>query len=186
MDIVTRADPYLKPSFSVRNRVARLIWGVVQTTLFRLSPRPLHAWRAALLRAFGAKLGRGCHIYPGARIWAPWNLECEDVVAIADGAVVYNPAHIFLGSHATVSQEAYLCGATHDYRDAAFPMISRPIRVERYAWVCARSMVQPGITVGEGAVLGLGSVATRDLEPWTVYAGLPARRIKSRPKRDAG
>jgi putative colanic acid biosynthesis acetyltransferase WcaF len=83
-----------------------------------------------------------------------------------------------------VSQQAYLCGATHDYRDPAFPMIWAPITIGRYAWICARATVQSGVTVGEGAVLGLGSVTARDLEPWTVYAGVPAQKIKARPRTD--
>lgn len=173
-------DPYLQSSQSLVNRLGRLAWGIVEWLLFRPSPRPAHAWRAALLRLFGARLGPHCHIYPGARIWAPWNLHCDDAACIADGAVVYNPAPVRLGSHAVVSQQAYLCGAGHDIDDPAFPMVSRPIRIGAYAWVAARATVQAGVSVGEGAVLALGSVATRDLAPWTVYAGVPARPLRAR------
>ena len=174
------ADPYLRSSTPFRNRVARAIWSVAHLLLVRFSPRTCHAWRALVLRSFGATLGAHCHIYPAARIWAPWNLICEDAVGIADGAVVYNPALIRLASHSIVSQDAYLCGATHDIDDPAFPMTSAPITIGNYAWICARAVVCAGITVGEGAVLGLASVATRDLEPWTVYAGVPARKIRKR------
>ena len=128
------------------------------------------------------QLGASTHICPKARIWAPWNLVCSDKVAIADEAIVYNPARIELGSHAIVSQQAYLCSATHDYEDPGFPLVAFPISVGPYAWVCARATVQPGVSVGEGAVLALGSVATHDLEPWTVYGGVPARKIKVRRK----
>ena len=176
------SDPYLRANATWRDRVARALWRLVYVTLFRWSPRPLHGWRALLLRLFGAQLGRNCHIYPGADVWAPWNLRCEDVVAIADGAVVYNPAPIFIGSHAVVSQQAYLCGASHDYRHPAFPMLSAPIRIGRRAWICARATVQMGVTVGDGTVLALGAVATRDLAPWTVYAGIPARPVGERPR----
>lgn len=175
-------DPYTKPAFSLGNRFARALWSVVCLLLFRPSPRPFHAWRAWLLRCFGAKLGPGCAIYPAARIWAPWNLICEDVVAIADEAVVYNPEPIWLGSHCIVSQQAYLCGATHDYHDPAFRLVASPIRIGRYGWICARATVQPGVTVGEGAIAALASVVTRDLEPWTVYGGVPAVKIKMRPR----
>ncbi len=174
------ADPYLRASTPHGNRLGRLLWSVGYHTLFRFTPRPLHAWRAFVLRLFGARLGRNCHVYPGARIWAPWNLECDDVVGIADGAVIYNAATIRLGSHSVISQEAYLCSATHDIDDPAFPMTSSPITVGRHAWICARATVCPGVTVSEGAVLGLNGVATKDLAPWTVYAGIPARAIKKR------
>lgn len=180
-----RNDPYLQANTRLSDRLARAAWNAVWLVLFRPSPRPLHAWRRFLLRLFGARVGRGCRIYPGARIWAPWNLDCDDVVGIADGAEIYNPSRVRLGSHATVSQQAYLCGASHDLGDPAFPMISRPIEVGRYAWLCARSTVQMGVRVGDGAVLGLGGIATRDLEPWTVYAGAPARALRLRPRPDA-
>lgn len=181
--IAPHADPYLMASTPLGNRAARAVWGLANLLLVRLSPRPCHAWRSAVLRLFGARLGAHCRIYPRARIWAPWNLICEDAVGIADGAVVYNPAPIRLASHSVISQDAYLCGATHDFDDPGFPMTSAPITIGSYAWICARAVVCPGITVGEGAVLGLASVATHDLEPWTVYGGVPARVIRKRERR---
>jgi len=135
-----------------------------------------------LLRIFGAKLGPGCHFYPGSKVWAPWNLRCEDRVTVGDGAEIYNPSPIFFGSHAIVSQSAYVCGATHLYNDPKFPMVSFPMRIGAYAWICARAIVGPGVNVGEGAVLGLGSVATKDLEPFGGYAGSPARKVKERDR----
>jgi putative colanic acid biosynthesis acetyltransferase WcaF len=174
------SDPFLRPAFSLRNRWARFLWGLAEFSLMRYSPRPFHLFRAALLRGFGARLGKNCHIYPGARVWAPWNLVCEDFVTIADGATVYNPAVVVLRSHAIVSQDAYLCGATHDYDSPEFPLVAFPIEVGAYAWVCARAVVQAGVVVGDGAVLALGGVATKDLDCWTVYGGVPAKKIKLR------
>ncbi len=179
----TGADPYLRPAFSRYDRLRRLLWQVCWLLLYRPSPRPMHSWRAALLRLFGAQLGPNCHFYPGSRIWAPWNLLCADQVTAADGAELYNPAPMYFGSHAIVSQGAYLCGATHDFDDPAFPLIASSMRFGAYSWVCARASVAPGVSLGEGAVLGLASVATRDLDPWTVYAGAPARAIRQRHRR---
>ncbi len=173
-------DPFLRPNTAAGNRFARFLWGAVYALLFRPSPRPFHAWRAFLLRVFGASLGPHCHVYPRARIWAPWNLVCEDTVAIADDAEIYNAALVTLKSHSIISQQAYLCGATHDYDDPAFPMIWAPISIGRYAWIGARAVVRMGVTVGDGAILGLGAIATRDLESWTIYAGTPAHKIKVR------
>lgn len=173
-------NPYHRPSFSLRNRFARLFWQIVCLLFYRFSPRPFHAWRILLLRLFGAKMGPGCHFYPGGRVWAPWNLVCEDCCTLADGAEIYNPSPIYLESHCTISQQAYICGATHDYDDPGFPMISYSMRLGAYSWICARASVAPGVQVGAGAVLGLGSVATRDLEPWFVYSGVPAAKLKQR------
>ena len=87
-----------------------------------------------------------------------------------------------IGDRVMISQEAYLCGATHDFNDPAFPLLAYRMEIGAYAWVCARASVGPGVNVGEGAVLGLGSVATRDLESWGVYAGVPAVKVKERTR----
>jgi putative colanic acid biosynthesis acetyltransferase WcaF len=179
---VDMVGPYRRTNTSLLNRMSRATWSLVHLVLFRPTPRPFHRWRVFLLRLFGARLGRDCHIYAGASIWAPWNLVCGDGVAIADGAEIYNPALISIGHHAVISQQAFLCGASHDYYSIAFPMISAPINVGAYAWIGARATIQMGVSVGEGAVLALGSIATRGMEPWNVYAGSPARRIKARPR----
>jgi putative colanic acid biosynthesis acetyltransferase WcaF len=176
----TSVDPYLRPAFSRSLRLRRLAWGICWALLYRLSPRPLHGWRSFLLRCFGATIGPHCHFYPASKIWAPWNLQCADQVTAADGAEIYNPAPVSFGSHAILSQNAFLCGATHDYDRPEFPLIAFAMHIGAYAWICARASVAPGVNIGEGAVLGLGSVATRDLEPWTVYAGVPAVKVKDR------
>jgi putative colanic acid biosynthesis acetyltransferase WcaF len=178
----TAEDPYLRPAFSLRQRLKRLAWGICWTLFYRTSPRPFHAWRAILLRGFGAQLGPDCHFYPSSRVWAPWNLVCADNVTAGDNAEIYNPAPMYFGSHAIVSQGAYLCGATHDCDDPAFPLLACSNLIGAYAWICARAIVSPGINVGEGAVLGLASVATRDLEPWTIYGGVPANKIRERKR----
>jgi putative colanic acid biosynthesis acetyltransferase WcaF len=176
----TAADPYLRPAFSLGNRVRRLVWNICWLLFYRTSPRPLHAWRAMLLRLFGATMGPACHFYPRGKIWAPWNLTCEDQCTLGDDAEIYNPSPFYMESHSIISQQAYICGATHDYNDPAFPLIAFPMRMGAYAWVCARASVSPGVNLGQGAVLGLASIATRDLEPWSVYAGAPAIKVKDR------
>lgn len=172
-----------RPYFSMRNRAARWWWEFACFFLFRPTPRPLHAWRSLLLCAFGARLGKRCHIYPGARIWAPWNLACGDDVAIADGAEIYNTSLIKIGDGAVISQAAYLCGASHDPDDPGFPLLSAPIIVERGAWVAARAIVMLGITLGENCVIGTGSVVTKSMPSGAVCAGNPCRVIKTREER---
>ncbi len=180
IDPRTAADPYLRPSFPLSDRIKRQIWNCCWLVFYRLSPRPFHGWRAFLLRLFGAKMGSDCHFYPRARIWAPWNLICADQVSAGDDAEIYNPAPVRLGSHAIVSQGAYICGATHDYDNREFPLIAYPMEIGAHAWICARAIVGPGADVGEGAILGLGAVTTKNLEPWGVYAGNPAVKVKDR------
>lgn len=176
------SDPTLAPAFPLTNRVRRLAWGLVHVIFYRPSPRPLHAWRSMLLRLFGAKLGPECHFYPKSRVWAPWNLICADRVTAGDDAELYNPSPLFMGSHCIVSQGAYICGATHEYNSPEFRYVHFPMRLGAYSWICARATVNPGVNVGAGAILALGSVATRDLEPFGIYAGVPARKVKERAR----
>ena len=181
-----RPDAYTRPAFSAGNRARRLVWNTCWLLLYRPSPRPFHPWRALLLRLFGARLGPDCHFYPASRVWAPWNLTCEDHVAAGDGVEIYNPSPMEFGSHVILSQDCYICGATHDYNDPGFPLLAYRMRIEPYAWICARASVAPGVRVGEGAVLGLGSVAARDLQPWTVYGGNPAVALRERTRTAPG
>lgn len=173
-------DTMTGPSFSLRNRLGRLTWGVVDVLFFRYSPKPLHAWRAWLLRCFGAKVGRGVHVYPKAVIWAPWNLELADECGIASGTTLYSQGKISIGYRAVISQGTNLCTGTHDYTKPGFPLVTKPIRVGDHAWVAAESFVHPGVTIGDGCVVGARSVVTRDLPPWMVCSGHPCVPIKER------
>jgi putative colanic acid biosynthesis acetyltransferase WcaF len=173
-------DPYLHPRFSTTNRLHRFLWKITWTIFCKWTPNPLHKWRISFLRLFGAKIGKKNFIYPNSIIWAPWLLKTGDVVTIGPKVEIYNPGGIRLGHHAILSQEAYMCGATHDYNSLEFDYIKREISIEPYAWICAKAVVLPGVTCMEGSVLGAGSVTSRNLEPWTVYAGNPATPIKKR------
>ena len=177
------ANAYTGPSFSFTNRLARACWNVASATLFRWSPRPWHTWRAFLLRCFGARLGRGCHIYPRAAIWAPWNLECGEEVGVADDVILYTQAKITLGRRAVISQGSHLCTGTHDYESPGFELVAFPIAVGPQAWICAECFVGPGVTLGEGAVIGARSVVLKDMPAWQVCAGHPCLPRKARTMR---
>jgi putative colanic acid biosynthesis acetyltransferase WcaF len=173
-------DTYTGPSFPLSNRLRRVIWNFVWLFLFRTSPRPLHGWRRFLLRLFGANVGRGAHIYPAAVIWAPWNLQIGEQCGVANGAILYSQAKITLGVRSVISQGVHLCTGTHDFSVRGMPLVTRPIVVEAEVWLAAECFVLPGVTIGEGAVVGARSVVTRDLPSWMVCAGHPCRPIKPR------
>src|SRR5580698_1645244 len=173
-------DPLLRPIYGWQARAKRLVWVLTWMFLFRPTPPPLHKWRCALLRLFGAKLGEINFIYPSAQIWAPWLLETGTVVTIGRGAEIYNPGGVSLGDRTIISQDAYICGATHDYQSPEFTYIKKFIRIESQVWICARAIVLPGVHCKTGSVLGAGSVATKNLEAWTVYAGNPAVAVRQR------
>jgi putative colanic acid biosynthesis acetyltransferase WcaF len=177
-------DPLLRPVYGWKFRAMRLFWVLCWMFLFRPTPPPLHYWRCALLRLFGARLGKINFIYPNARIWAPWLLETGDLVTIGRGAEIYNPGGVSLGHRTIISQDAYLCGATHDYQSPDFTYLTKRIRTDQHVWICARAIVLPGVHCKEGSVLGAGSVVGKNLEEWTVYAGNPAVVVRQRNRFD--
>ena len=165
--------------YSTGENVRRILWGASKW-LFRLSPRPCFGWRRFVLRLFGAEVGRHVHIYSSATIYFPWNLRIGDWSSIGEGALVYNLGPVTIGRNVTISQRAHLCAGTHDYTRADLPLLKPPIEVRDQAWLCADVFVGPGVVVGEGAVAGARAVVTKNVEPWTVVAGNPARFIKPR------
>jgi putative colanic acid biosynthesis acetyltransferase WcaF len=136
--------------------------------------------RSHLLRLFGARIGANMYMKPGVRVKFPWYLSVGDHCWIGEDAWIDNLAPVSVGSHVCISQGAYLCTGNHDWTKPNLKLFTRPIRIERGAWVGAKTVVGPGVTVGEGAVLTAGSVATKDLVPFGVYAGNPAVYIKER------
>jgi putative colanic acid biosynthesis acetyltransferase WcaF len=174
-------DAYKRPVFTTKDKIKRMIWELTWLFFCQWTPKPLHRWRIFVLRSFGAKIGKSNFIYPNCKIWAPWLLETEDVVTIGPNVEVYNPGGVYLKHHAILSQDAYLCGATHDYNTVEFTYIKKPIVIGAYAWVCAKAVVLPGVTLEEGSVLGAASLASKDLIAWSVYAGNPMQFMKKRP-----
>ena len=167
------------------NRLGRVIWHLVWLVLYRPTPRSLHLWRCFLLRLFGAKIGKDAHPYPTAKIWAPWNLEMADHSCLSEYVDCYSVDKIHIGAHAVVSQYTFLCTASHDYDDPEFPLVSAPIKIGANAWVAADFFVGPGVTIGEGSVVGARSSVFKNVEAWTVVAGHPAKFIKNRDNNKA-
>jgi putative colanic acid biosynthesis acetyltransferase WcaF len=148
--------------------------------LFRALPRPFWGLRSALLRAFGARVGRDVRLHPTVRIAIPWTLTLHDGVGIGDRAILYALGPIEVGAAATVSQGAHLCAGSHDHRDPGMPLLRPPIRIGAGAWICADAFIGPGVKVGPGAVVGARAVVTRDVAPDCVVAGNPARPVGPR------
>ncbi|MBB4070367.1 putative colanic acid biosynthesis acetyltransferase WcaF [Salinibacter ruber] len=159
--------------------IRRVLWGV-GAVLFRWTPRLLYGLRNALLRLFGAEVGRNVRIHPRATIYFPWNLSIGDWSSVGEDALIYNLGSIAIGEQVTISQRAHLCAGTHDATDPAMPLKKPPIAVGDQAWVCADAFVGPDVTVGEGAVVGARAVAVGDVDAWTIVGGNPARKIKRR------
>ncbi len=175
-----RYEKYID-NYSIANKLHRLLWKVCYIFLFRPYGLPVFkCWRTLVLRAFGAKIGKGSIIHASAEIWAPWNLEVGQITCVGPHAILYNPGKIRLGSKVVISQYSYLCTATHQYDNKLNTLYWKDINVCDYAWIAADSFVGPGVTIGEGAVVGARGCVFKDVEPWTVVGGNPAKFIKKR------
>ena len=156
-----------------------LAWLIAQE-LFLASWLPGSVLRVWLLRLFGAQIGRGVVIKPRVRVKFPWRLVVGDFSWIGEDVWIDNLAEVTIGSHSVLSQGVYLCTGSHDWTKKNFDLVVKPINIGSHAWICAMSRVAPGVVVGEGAVLGLGSIANQSLADWTIHFGVPARFVKSR------
>ena len=159
--------------------IRRALWSAA-TFSFRLSPRPFFGFRRWLLRLFGAKVGEKVNIYGSATVYMPWNLEIGDWSSVGEHVFIYNLGKVVVGKRATISLRAHLCAGDHDYRRADMPLLKPSVVVEDDAWICADAFVGPGVRIGKGAVVGARAVATKDVEPWSIHAGNPARFLKKR------
>jgi putative colanic acid biosynthesis acetyltransferase WcaF len=162
-------------------KIKRALWEICRAVLFRPTPKRLgNAWRIWLLRRFGAKIGEKSLILPSCRILHPWDLTVGYCTALGEAVDIYNYAPVTIGSMTVVSQRTFLCTGTHDYTHPHFPLIWKPITLGSQVWICAETFIGPGVTVGDGAVVGARSVVTRDLPAWMISGGNPCHPIKPR------
>ena len=177
-------DKYIPP-YSTANKIKRLAWSICWTIFARPFPRNMFmTWKRFLLRAFGAKIADTASVYSSATVFMPWNLEMKEYACLGPGVDCYNAAPIIIGKNATISQRTYLCTASHDITLNSHPQIEKPIIIEDWAWVAAEAFVGPGVTIGEGAVVGARAAVFKNVEPWDVVGGNPAKFIKKRVIKD--
>lgn len=169
-----------KSPYSFGTNLKRLLWSVTQGTLFRFSPKNFHGFRVALLRIFGAKVGKSVRIRPNARVEIPWLVEIGDNCGIGDFAELYSLDRIVIGKYVTISQYAYICTGTHETETLAMRLVTKPVIIEDHAWIAAHAFVGLGVTVGKYSILGAKSSLFKDLPPLSIAAGSPARVIKRR------
>lgn len=168
-------------ALSRKNQIVRMVWSIVWGIFARPLPRSIGSgWKRFLLRLFGAKISPTAVVYSSAKVYYPANLIMDDYACLASDVDCYNVATIHIGANTTVSQGAYLCTASHDITNQLNPLITAPIVIEDQAWVAADAFIGMGITIGQGAVVGARAVVFKDVDPWTIVGGNPAKFIKKR------
>ncbi len=151
-----------------------VLWYFTNLLFIKNHWNPLNDLKVAILKLFGSKIGKGVVIKPGVNIKYPWFLTIGDYSWIGEDVWIDNLAQVTIGLNCCISQGALLLCGNHNFRSETFDLIVKPITIEDGAWVGAKSVVCPGVTVSEDAVLAVGSVATTSLDAATIYQGNPA------------
>lgn len=148
-----------------KNKIYRLIWQLVYFLIFKPSPVIFFGFRSVLLRLFGAKVGVGVHVYPYAKIWAPFNLTICDGGCIANYVDCYNVAPVIIGKNSVISQYTFICTATHNFRAVSNDLDAKSIEIGDGAWVASDVYLGPGVKVGSNAVVGARSTVLKNIPP---------------------
>lgn len=161
-------------------RLKESLWLLASLLLFQACPTSLSAVKGCVLRLFGARIGKGVVIKPRVRITFPWKLTIGDNVWLGEECWLLNLDQIVIGNNVCISQRAFLCTGSHNYKLATFDLIVKPITVGDAAWLGASCWVGPGVQVGNHAILTAGSVASDELQPFGIYRGNPAVFVRQR------
>ncbi|WP_089317869.1 WcaF family extracellular polysaccharide biosynthesis acetyltransferase [Pontibacter ummariensis] len=158
----------------------RTLWYFVNVLFFLNPLNPVNSLKVWLLRLFGAQIGRGVVIKPGANIKYPWLLRVGNHVWLGEKVWIDNLTEVNISDNVTLSQGAMLLTGSHDYKSPAFDLVVGKIKLQEGTWIGAKAIICPGVTCGSHSVLAAGSVATQDLDAYTIYQGNPAEAKRKR------
>jgi putative colanic acid biosynthesis acetyltransferase WcaF len=167
-----------------RDYFLRVLWTIVYYTLWQVAWHRIYFLRAAILKLFGANVTWKMVAFNSTRVLRPWDLKLGNYVTLGPRVRIYNLNRIEIAENTVISQDVYLCGGTHDYTLPSLPLLRKDIIIGNSVWIAAGAFIGPGITIGEGSVVGARSVVLKDVEPWTIVGGNPAKFIKKRKLTD--
>jgi putative colanic acid biosynthesis acetyltransferase WcaF len=173
-------DKIEKWPYPITDYLYKIIWVLVKNTIWKLLWHRITFLRAAVLKIFGANISWKILAFGSTNISRPWDLELGKNVALGPRVNVYNLAKVKIGNNTVVSQDVYICGGTHDYNNSRLPLLRKDIIIGSNVWICSGAFIGPGVIIGDGAVVGARACVFKDVEPWTVVGGNPAKFIKKR------
>ncbi len=162
------------------NAAKRLLWYYTNAFFFKTSLFPVNSLKTFLLRLFGAKVGKMVIIKPGVNVKYPWHLIIGDHCWIGENVWIDSLVPITIGNNVCISQGAVLLTGSHNYKKTSFDLITSPVILADGVWIGACAIVNPGVTAASHSVLTSGSVATRNMEAYSIYQGNPAVKTRGR------
>ena len=164
-------------------KVKNIFWHYVNITVFKYTPSHFfifRLWRVFLVRLFGGQIDWTASLHPNAKIDYPWNLSIGEKSSIGDKCWVYALNNIEIGKYTCIGKDVYLLTGSHDIQSKTFDLVTKPIKIKDGCWVATSSIVLPGIIIGEFSVVAASSVVVKDIEPFSVVGGNPAKYLKER------
>lgn len=165
---------------SLSNKVFRILFNITTIPISLIPGKELNFLYISILKMFGAKIGKGCIVYNSAKVWDPRNLKLGEYSVIGPKALVYNVGRIIIGNEVQLSQYSKLITASHNYNVLTHELITKPIVIEDNVWIAAYASILPGVTLKRNSIAGYGSIVTKDVEPYCIVAGNPARTVAKR------
>lgn len=139
-------------------------------------------YKVWILRLFGARVGQHIVLKPRINIHMPWNFTCGDYCWIGEGVEIFNFENVTIGSHCCISQNVSIFAAGHNYRSPCLEYYNLPVTIRDGVWLCANSIICPGVVVETDTVLTVGSILKNSTCPKSIYSGNPAIFTKVRWK----
>lgn len=161
-------------------KLIRFLWFFVNAIFLQSKLNPFSGFNILLLRIFGAKIGVGVVLKPGVNIKYPWKLVVGNHVWIGEDVWIDNLDDLVIGNNVCVSQGAMLLCGNHNYKKSTFDLMIGKIRIEDGVWIGAKSTVTQNVICESHSVLSVNSVASSNLESYTIYRGNPAIKVGDR------
>jgi putative colanic acid biosynthesis acetyltransferase WcaF len=162
------------------SKIKILIWYFVNIIFFKSSFIPYSGLKVLLLKLFGAKIGKNVLLKQSINIKYPWKLTIGNYSMIGENVWIDNLDDVMIGSNVCISQGAILLSGNHNYKKTSFDLILGKIILEDGVWICAKSIVCANVICKTHSVLSVNSTATYNLEPYTIYCGTPAVKVRDR------
>jgi len=171
---------YKNNGYNPGSTIKKTLWYFTNMSIFKTTLPIPSGIKVKILKLFGASVGKGVVIKPNVNIKYPWFLTIDDYTWIGEEVWIDNLAQINIGKNCVLSQGAFLLCGSHDYTLESFDLITKPIVLEDGSWVGAKATVCPGVICRTHSVLAVGSVATKDLDEYSIYQGNPAVKKRDR------
>lgn len=183
MSTIDSFEPIQTNALTKKEKIKNFIWWLVNITLFKWSPSKFSVfrkYRVWLTRLFGSRIDYSCSLHPSCIIEYPWNVSIGKYSSVGEFAWVYAMAPISIGEKTCIGKDVYLLTGSHDIRSKNFNLVTNDIKIGSAVWIATGGRVLPGVSIGDGCVAGAFSVICKNVDPWTVVGGNPAKFIKNR------